>query len=60
MCNKIEWMLQQSFRFLQEYCSTHLFYFIAHKTNPVDIMKVSDKVQKSNKIWLKGHTTELP
>jgi len=25
-------MLQQSRRLLQGYCSTHLFYFIAHKT----------------------------
>jgi len=25
-------MLQQSGRLLQGYCSTHLFYFIAHET----------------------------
>jgi len=27
MCSKIQWMLPQSYRLLQGYCSTHLFFY---------------------------------
>jgi len=37
-------MLQQSCELSQDYCSTHLFYFIAHETRVLNILPALSQV----------------